>query len=76
LINITQIVGWQITMWKHAERIKIRPWWQPHKWHNQVKKHRRHLHMHVTSVVWMDIKWQIVRSLLRYKICFMGNLWQ
>jgi hypothetical protein len=27
------------------------------KEHNQVKNHRKHLHMHATSMVWMDIKW-------------------
>jgi len=25
--------------------------WQPHKHHNQVKNHKRHLHMHATSMV-------------------------
>jgi hypothetical protein len=25
-----------------------------------VKNHKRHFHMHATSMVWMDIKWQIV----------------
>ncbi len=30
---------------------KNKPWWQPQRSHNQIKKHKRHLHMHVTYVV-------------------------
>ncbi len=69
LINIALIVGWKITMWRHVERRQSRPRWEPQRQHNQVKKNRRHFHMHVISVVWMDIKWQIVQSLLRCKTC-------
>jgi len=33
-------------MWKHVKGRKNRPQWQPQKPHNQVKNHRRHLHIH------------------------------